>query len=74
MNSLVEPRWPPGLEVLKVSASGRWGVPRYQRETGPAFRTGRRRPAWPRVPPAPLCSSPSACLWAAVSWGLGPLR
>lgn len=37
MNSLVEPRWPPGLEVLKVSASGRLGMPRCPGETDPAL-------------------------------------
>lgn len=38
MDSLVEPRWPPGLAVMKVSASGRLGAPGCPREASPALK------------------------------------
>lgn len=38
MDSLVEPRWPPGLEVMKVRASGRLGAPGCQPAASPVVR------------------------------------
>lgn len=59
MDSLVEPRWPPGLEVMKVSAAGRVGAPGCQREAGPAVRgpgaRGRLGPGCPAL----LCRLPA---------------
>lgn len=52
MDSLVEPRWPPALAVMKVSAPGRLGAPGCQREASPALKRRKdeaRATSWARV-------------------------
>lgn len=52
MDSLVEPRWPPGLAVMKVSALGRSGALGCLQEASFAVRRRKaetRAASWARV-------------------------
>lgn len=52
MDSLAEPRWPPALAVMKVSALGRSGPSGRPREASPTLRRRKNRaPAasWARI-------------------------
>lgn len=55
MDSLVEPRWPPGLAVMKVSALGRSGAPGCPREASAPVR--RRKEETRAGPGTRLCSA-----------------
>lgn len=71
MDSLVEPRWPPALAVMKVSDLGRLGAPGCQREASSALKRRKdeaRTASWAVVPGPALSFAICVLFWVSVSY------